>query len=83
MKKRKFIKENLDNNDPDIYNFERNISSKEEQGEYSNHIYVGESNSKEQLYDRKNPIVRMILLILGLIAFIGTIYYVLTGIGII
>lgn len=86
MKKRKFIEEDVNNNS-DIYNFERGISSnsndKEEHNEYSDHIYVAESNSKELLFDRNNPIVKMILLVLGLIAVIGTLYYVLTGLGVI
>lgn len=85
-KKRKFIQEDLNSNNSDIYNFEKGISSKnssEEHNEYSNHIYVGESESKEQLYDRNNPVVKTILLILGVVAVLGTIYYVLSGIGII
>ena len=45
--------------------------------EYSDHIYVGESKSKEVLYDRNNPIVRIILLVLGSVAVLGTIYYII------
>lgn len=45
--------------------------------EYSDHIYVEESKSKEVLYDRNNPIVRIILLVLGSVAVLGTIYYVI------
>lgn len=85
-KKRKFIQEDLNSNNSDIYNFEKGISSKdanEEYSEYSDHIYVGESQSKEQLYDRNNPIVKTILLILGIVAVLGTIYYILSGMGII
>ena len=86
MKKRKFIQEDLNNNS-DIYNFEKGISSKktseDEHNEYSDHIYVAESNSKEFLFDRNNPIVKIILIGLGLVALIGSIYYILTGIGII
>lgn len=82
MKRKKFIQEDLNNNS-DIYNFEKGISSnsREEHGEYSDHIYVAESENKETLFDRNNPVVKMILLVLGLIAVIGTVYYVLTGIG--
>lgn len=85
-KKNKFIQEDLNSNNPDIYNFEKGISSKDsskDQSEYSDHIYVGESHSKENLYDRNNPAVKVILLILGVVAVIGTVYYVLSGIGII
>lgn len=49
--------------------------------EYSDHIYVAESDSKELLFDRNNPIVRMILLVLGSIAILGTLYYILTALG--
>ena len=43
--------------------------------EYSDQIYVNESRGKEVMFDRKNPLVRLILLALGLIAIIGTAYY--------
>lgn len=44
--------------------------------EYSDQIYVNESKGKEVMFDRKNPLVRLILLVLGLVAVIGTIYYI-------
>ncbi len=84
MRRKKFI--NQEQNDSDIYNFEKGITSKdteEEHNEYSNHIYVSESPNKERLYDRNNPLVRIILWLLGLFAAIGSIYYILTGLGII
>ena len=39
-------------------------------------IYVNESRGKEVMFDRKNPLVRLILLALGLVAIIGTAYYI-------
>lgn len=85
--KKKFFNENIDNNSTeDIYNFEKGISSNvsgEQHSEYSDHIYVGESKSKEQLYDRNNPIVKTILIVLGLFVLIGSLYYILTGLGVI
>ena len=63
-KKRKFIQEDLNSNNSDIYNFEKGISSKnsnEEHNEYSDHIYVGESESKEQLYDRNNRFYKTLI----------------------
>lgn len=44
--------------------------------EYSDQIYVDESKGKEVMLDRKNPLVRLILLVLGLVAVIGTVYYI-------
>lgn len=44
--------------------------------DYSDQIFVGESNAKEVMYDRRNPIVRFILIALFLVAVIGTIYYI-------
>ena len=70
-------------NNNDIRNNNINNDTTEQHSEYSDHIYVAESKSKEQLYDRNNPIVKMILIILGSIAFFGTLYYILTAIGII
>lgn len=85
--KKKFFNENIENNSTeDIYNFEKGISSNKsinQQSEYSDHIYVGESKSKEQLYDRNNPIVKTILIVLGLFVLIGSLYYILTGLGVI
>lgn len=84
MKRKKFIQEDLNNND--IYNFEKGISSKEsneEHSQYSDHIYVADKESKELLFDRNNPVVKLILFVLGSIAVVGTIYYVLIGLGII
>lgn len=49
--------------------------------EYSDHIYVKKSGNEEQLYDRNNPLVRIILLVLGGVAIVGTIYYVLLALG--
>ncbi len=67
----KFINKNVDNS----------IHSNEPHSEYSDHIYVAESESKEQLYDRNNPIVKIILIAVGSVAVIGTIYYLLTALG--
>ena len=87
MKKKKFFNDSInDDSEDNIYDFEKGIKSENNEqvhSDYSDHIYVKESASKEQLYDRNNPIVRIILLVLGLIAVIGTIYYVGTGLGII
>lgn len=52
-----------------------------EHSEYSDHIYVKESDSKEVLFDRNNPLVRIILLVLGGFAFLGTLYYILLALG--
>ena len=67
----KFINNNSTNN-----NVENGPHS-----EYSDHIYVEESRGKEQLYDRNNPLVRIILLVLGAVAFFGTLYYILMALG--
>lgn len=92
MKHKKFFNSgNIEqDSNSDIYNFEKGISSsdkekksQENHSEYSDHIYVKESSNKEQLYDRNNPFVKIILLILGLIAVFGTAYYVVTGLGLI
>ncbi len=82
-------KNKQNNNDKDIYNFERGITSndhvdntfvgkKENQSDYSDHIHVNESPSKEVLYDRNNPFVKILLIILGSISILGCIYYVWT-----
>ena len=87
--KKKFIDKNINSEESnqDIYNFEKGISSNRvdnsPHSEYSDHIYVKENPNQEQLYDRNNPLVKAILLFFGLIAVIGTLYYVLTGFGII
>lgn len=44
--------------------------------EYSDQIFIGDNNTKEVMFDRKNPIVKLFLFVLGLIAFGGTIYYI-------
>lgn len=49
--------------------------------EYSDHIYVKESENQEILYDRNNPLVKIILLVLGSVAILGTIYYILLALG--
>lgn len=79
-------KEDNNTNDSDIYNFERGITSNdkkdvkinnpEERSEYSDHIHVDESPGKEKLYDRNNPLVKFVLLVLGMIALFGTIFYI-------
>ncbi len=85
--KKKFFNENIENDSTeDIYNFEKGISSNsssDQHSEYSDHIYVEESKSKEQLYDRNNPIVKTILIVLGLFVLIGSLYYILSGLGVI
>lgn len=53
--------------------FDSHGNSKED---YSDQIYVNESKGKEVMFDRRNPFVRLILLILGFVAVIGTVYYV-------
>lgn len=50
--------------------------------EYSDHIYVKESDSKEVLFDRNNPIVKIMLIVIGGIAFLGTLYYIMVAIGV-
>lgn len=76
--------------DRDIYNFERGITShdkkesdfksfnknQQNEKEYSDHIHVNESPGKEFLLDRNNPFVRILLTIMGLVAILGTIYYI-------
>lgn len=44
--------------------------------DYSDQIYVDASRGKEAMFDRKNPLVRLILLVLGCVAIIGTVYYI-------
>lgn len=62
-------------------NVNNNVNSNEPHSEYSDHIYVKESENKEVLYDRNNPIVKTILLALGLVAFLGVIYYIFVALG--
>ena len=68
----KFINDNSGNNA---------VSNNEPHSEYSDHIYVKESDSKEVLFDRNNPLVKMILLALGLVSFLGVLYYVFVALG--
>ena len=79
--KKKIINNNEEEN-KNIYDFERGISSNiisnERHSEYSDHIYVPESLNKEQLFDRNNILVKLVLLILGLVSVAGTIYYVMS-----
>lgn len=82
MAKNKFfdIDNSNESNDNDIYNFSKGIDNSEldndNNSEYSDHIHVEESKAKEQLYDRNNPLVKSILIVLGLVAIVGTIYYI-------
>lgn len=90
MAKNKFfqMKEEEKEDDRDIYNFERGITSNEkkdmkvnnqqnqDQSQYSDHIHVKESPGKEFLFDRNNPFVRILLAIMGLVAVLGTAYYI-------
>ena len=69
----KFINNNSGKNDV--------VNSNEPHSEYSDHIYVKESDSKEVLFDRNNPLVKMILLALGLVSFLGVLYYVFVALG--
>ena len=50
--------------------------------EYSDHIYVEKGRGEEDLYDRNNPIVKMILLVVGGVAGVGTIFYLLSALGV-
>lgn len=87
MAKNKFFQvKDEQKDDKDIYNFERGITSNDKkdmkikdqqnQNEYSDHIHVKESPGKEQLFDRNNPFVRILLAIMGLIVVLGTAYYI-------
>lgn len=84
MAKKKFFDiDNNESNDNDIYNFSKGIDNSvnsdlnnNNNSEYSDHIHVEESKAKEQLYDRNNPLVKSILIVLGLVAIVGTIYYI-------
>lgn len=78
--------EENNSNNSDIYNFERGIISNDKENieiknnnnksEYSDYIHVDESPGKEKLYDRNNPLVKFILLVLGMIAIFGTVFYI-------
>lgn len=84
MAKKKFfdVDNNTNNDNNDIYNFSKGIDNGKNSdldnnnSEYSDHIHVEESKAKEQLYDRNNPLVKSILIVLGLVAIVGTIYYI-------
>lgn len=90
MAKNKFfqVKEEEKEDDRDIYNFERGITSNDKkdtkinsnqsqnQNQYSDHIHVEESPGKEFQFDRNNPLVRILLTIMGLIVVLGTVYYI-------
>ncbi len=58
-------------------NSKTKINTNQQNGkEYSDHIHINESPGKEFLLDRNNPFVRILLAIMGLIAILGTIYYI-------
>lgn len=74
------LDDNLDNKD-DTYNFQNGIDTgntigTDNSNEYSDQIVVGNSKAKEEMLDRNNPIVKGILIVLGLVAVIGTLYYI-------
>lgn len=81
MGKNKFFSQEDVNDEENIKN--QNIDSNtsfdshgNSMNEYSDQIFIGQSNAKEVMFDRKNPIVKLILIVLGLVALLGTIYYI-------
>ncbi len=80
MGKNKFFNQNEINDSESNYVQNNQLSEFDSHGnskeEYSDQIYVNESKGKEAMFDRRDPLVRLILLILGLVAVIGTIYYI-------
>ncbi len=65
------------NNSNDIYNLDQELDVNEKNQEQYNHL-IEHSRQKDDIYwDRNNPIVKILLIVLFAIAVIGTIYYVM------
>ena len=79
MEKNKFFNENdfrnITNEQDTNYNKSAD-SYGNSKDEYSDRIYVDDTRGKAVMYDRRNPFVKLILIILGVVAIIGTIYYI-------
>ena len=73
-KKGKFFNDDLNLNDNSNYEFEEHVNKKDD---HSDKIYLKENKKEAEMYDRNDPIVKVILTILGSIAVIGTIYYII------
>lgn len=75
----KFFNQQNDNDDTNS-SLPNNQSSYDSHGnsmeDYSDQISVEQSSAKEAMFDRRNPFVRIFLILLGLFAGLGTLYYI-------